>query len=432
MDFSDIIWIGLQDLREKKIRTALTIIMVIIGIAAIITLTSFTAGINNSIATQLSALGPTAIIVGSFGGAGFTISDVSKISSLPNVTSVTPLLTGSGTLYSGNQNSSITLIGVTAEGLGQLIGGNVMKYIFQGTIFNDTIAPDAIVGRNVAFPSTNAGQQSIITGQSVSLKLLGRNGQTLTVPVVGILDSYGGLIIPIDTGVIVSLQAAEVLLHRSSFNEMFILASNTSSVNATASLITSIYGSGARVLTTAQIQQTASAIIGSITLLFSVIAGVSLLVAAIGIMNIMLIAVLEKTHDIGIMKSVGFRNRDVMLVFLFQALLIGLIGGIFGIAVGAGTSYSLAGIFGSGTGSGTATTAGGGGGGTFRAGGELRQGTGGGAMAQGSSGISFSPVFQLGTIIAAILVSITVSVAAGIYPAWRASKMEPIDALRQL
>jgi putative ABC transport system permease protein len=422
MDFSDIIWIGFQDLKEKKVRTALTVIMVIIGIAAIIALTSFTAGINNSISSQLQALGPTAIIVSSSGGAGFSVADVAKISSLPNVTSVTPLLTGSGNLYAGSQNTSITLIGVTPQGLAQLIGGNVAKYIYQGAVFNDNIAPDALVGHSVAFPSSAAGQQTIIIGQSATLKLSGRGGQTLTVPVVGILQSYGGLIIPIDSGVIVSLQAAEVLLHRSSFNEMFVLASNTSSVNATSSLITSVYGSGARVLTTAQIQQTASTIIGSISLLFSVIAGVSLLVAAIGIMNIMLIAVLERTHDIGIMKSVGFKNRDVMLLFLFQALLIGLIGGLLGVVTGAGISYSLAGVFGGGGASTSPQTSV-----NFRGG-----GGGGAAVASTSSSLSFTPAFPIATIITALLVSVIVSVAAGLYPAWRASKMQPIDALRQL
>ncbi|MGA3020929.1 MAG: FtsX-like permease family protein [Candidatus Micrarchaeales archaeon] len=438
MDIKDIFWLSYRDLNEKKVRTILTIVMVIIGIAAIVALTSFTAGINNSITTQLESLGPTAIIVSSGTSTGFTEADVSKLSSLPNVTSVTPLITGSATLYAGNQNTSVTVIGVSTQGLSQLVGSNVTLY--EGSLYLDTIAPDAVVGHSVAFPSSAAGQQTVTIGQSAVLKFGGRNGQTVTVPLLGILSAHGGSLIPVDTGVFVSVQAAGVLLHRSSFNEMLVLASNLSSVNATSSLITTIYGSSARILTTSQLLSTASSIIGSITLLFAVIAGVSLLVAAIGIMNIMLMAVMERTHEIGIMKAIGFKSKHVMLVFLLQALMIGLVGGISGIIVGATASYSLAAVFGSGTSSTTTSDASGAGG--FRGGGGFGSAGGGGAAAGttgsavfaggSSSGISFKPAFPLTTIATALLIAVIVSVAAGLYPAWRASRMEPIDALREL
>jgi putative ABC transport system permease protein len=434
MDIKDIFWLSYRDLNEKKVRTILTIVMVIIGIAAIVALTSFTAGINNSITTQLESLGPTAIIVSSGTSTGFTEADVSKMLSLPNVTSVTPLLTGSATLYAGNQNTSVTVIGVSTQGLRQLVGSNVTLY--EGSLYQDTIAPDAVVGHSVAFPSSAAGQQTVTIGQSAVLKFGGRNSQTVTVPLLGILSAHGGSLIPVDTGVFVSVQAADVLLHRSSFNEMLVLASNLSSVNATSSLITTVYGSSARILTTSQLLSTASSIIGSITLLFAVIAGVSLLVAAIGIMNIMLMAVMERTHEIGIMKAIGFKSKHIMLVFLLQALIIGLVGGTAGIIVGATASYSLAAVFGSGTSSTTTSSASGAGG--FRGGGGFGGagggGTAGGAVFAGgsSSSISFKPAFPLTTIAIALLIAVIVSVAAGLYPAWRASKMEPIDALREL
>jgi ABC-type antimicrobial peptide transport system permease subunit len=438
MDLKDIFWLSYRDLSEKRVRTALTIVMVIIGVAAIVALTSFTAGINTSITTQLESLGPTAIIVSSIGAAGFTPSSVGTMSSLPNVTSVTPLLTGSATLYAGNQNTSVTVVGTTAQGLQQLIG-NVTLY--QGSPYQDTIAPDAVVGHSVAFPTSADGRQTITVGQSATLRLGGRGGSTVTVPVLGILPAIGGLLIPIDTGVFVPLQAAEVLLHRLSFNEMLVIASSTASVNATSSLITTIYGSSARVITTSQLASTASSIIGSITLLFGVIAGVSLLVAAIGIMNVMLMSVLERTREIGIMKSIGFKSSHVMLIFMLQALIIGLAGGIIGIIVGATTSYSLAAVFGGGLHTSTTTSSAptsgsfrGGGGGGFAVSGSGAAGAPAGAAigASASSGISFKPAFPITTIVLALLIAVFVSLAAGVYPAWRASKMEPIEALRQL
>ncbi|MGD0728864.1 MAG: ABC transporter permease [Candidatus Micrarchaeaceae archaeon] len=435
MNIQDILWLSFKDLNEKRVRTALTIVMVVIGVAAIVALTSVTAGISQSISSSLNSLGPTSIIVSSSSSTGFTIADAATLSSLPNVTSVTPLLTGTASLYTGNQNVSVTLIGVSAAGLKQLLGGNLTLY--QGSMYQDTITPVAVIGHSVAFPTSAAGKQTATVGQAATMKISGKNGETLTVPIVGILPSHGGFIIPIDTAVFVPLSAGELLLHKSSFNEMLVVASNTSNVNSTSALITSIYGSSARVISVSELLSTTASIIGSISLLFEVIAGVSLLVAAIGIMNIMLIAVYERTHEIGIMKSVGFKNNNILMIFLCQALIIGFIGGIIGIGLGAGASYGLSAVLGSG-GSSTSARA------TTSTSGSSRAGAGGGfgggsggssssfGGSSSSSSISFHPVFPISTIIYAILVAMIVSVLAGIYPAWRASKMEPIDALRQL
>ena len=436
MEIQDIFWLSYRDLSEKKVRTALTVVMVMIGVAAIIGLTSVTAGLSQSISASLNSLGPTSIIVSSVGPVGFTVADSARVSGLPNVASVTPLLTGSGSLSSGGQNSSVTLIGTTTQGLKQLLGGNVTLY--QGTTYQDTIAPIAVVGHTVAFPASGSGAQSVIVGQTATLKLEGKGSAPTGIPIAGILQAHGGFIIPIDTGVMMSLPAAELLLHKSSYNMMLVLASNTTTVNSTAALISNIYGNSARITTTAALIQTTSSILGSITLLFAVIAGVSLVVAAIGIMNIMLIAVYERTHEIGILKSVGFKNRHILMIFLIQALLIGLIGGIAGIAVGAGGAYGLSTVLGAGSnssggaGPGAATASGGGGrGGNAQFGGQGGGGFGGGTSSPSSS-ISFSPVFPISTIIEAIAVAMLVSVVAGVYPAWRASKLEPIDALRTL
>lgn len=446
MDVKDIFWLSYNDLSEKRVRTTLTIIMVVIGIGAIVALTSFTAGINNSITGELESLGPTAIIVSSGTSLGFTQTDVAEMEALPNVTEVTPLVLGAATLYAGNQNTSVTVIGVSTQGMAQLLGGNVT--LAQGSMYTDTIAPDAVVGYDVAFPSSAAGQQTITIGQSAALKLSGAergSAETVTVPVLGILASHGTSLIPIDTGVFVPVQAADVLLHRTSYSEMVVIANNLSSVNATSALITTIYGSSARVLTTSQLLATASSVIGSITLLFAVIAGISLLVAAIGIMNIMLMSVMERTHEIGVLKAIGFKNRHVMLIFMLQALIIGFMGGVIGIVAGAGTAYALAGI--SGSAQGSASGASGASSSTFRStgapSGNARAGSGAqtGAVvfsnspsssSSPSGGISIRPAFPVSTILLALLIAIGVSVVAGLYPAWRASRMEPIDALREL
>ncbi len=447
MDFKEILWLSFKELREKKVRTALTVIMVVIGVASIVALTSQTAGISSSIKASLDALGPTSIIVTSAGSTGFTSADAALISTLPNVSSVIPVLEGSGTLTANGQNSTVTIVGISQEGLGELLG---TINLYQGTTFNDTIAPDALVGHSVAFPSSLSGGQNMQVGYPATLKIgTGRSSQTVTVPIVGILDSYGSSILSVDTSIAFSVQAAEILLHRTSFNLLLVKATNTSTVTPLASLITTVYGTRARVTTTQQLLQATASIIGSISLLFAIIAGVSLLVAAIGIMNIMLISVYERTHEIGIMKSVGFRNRHILVIFLLQAMIIGVMGGIVGVAAGAGASYVVASVFthassstaSASTGSAASTApsfsgrsssgfgGGAGGGGAVAVG---STGAGGTSAGFGSSSLSYSPVFTPATIGAALLVAIIVSIIAGIYPAWRASKMEPIDALRML
>ncbi len=444
MDLKDILWLAYKDLSEKKVRTALTIVMVVIGIAAIVALTSQTSGISASIQKQLSSLGPTSIIMISTKSTGFTAFDISNLQSLENVSSVVPIVEGDGIVIANGQNTSVTVIGISSNGLETISGGAAL---YQGALYADTLSPSSVVGYDVAFPTDLGGAQNIQVGEPITLRFLGggvgsASAQTITVPVSGIMPQTGSSIVPIDTSVTMSLQEAQTLLHKSSYNIILVEAKNVSSVIALSNLITDIYGTNARIITTQQLLETTASIIGSITLLLGVVAGISLLVASIGIMNVMLIAVYERTHEIGIMKSLGFKSRHILLIFVLQALIVGLIGGILGIGLGAGASYTLSTVLSRGSASNTSTTAqsssnarypasgaaGSRGGGGLVVGG----GGGGGAPSSASSSITYSPIFGAGMMLEALLIAIIVSVLAGIYPAWRASKMEPIDALRQL
>ena len=427
MNAKDIFWLGYNDLGEKKVRTALTVIMVMIGVASIIALTSLTAGIGASIQTSLSALGPTSIIVSSVRSSGFTYYDTALISTFPNVSAVIPILQGSGTVVAGSENVSATIEGVSPENLGTLLGQNVS--IYQGSMYPDTASPDALFSKSLAFPASSGGTQSIFTGTPVTLKLQGgRSSSSTLVSVSGIINVASSPLVPADL-VVMSLPAAQLLLHTDSFNVMLVKAKNESSVTPLSNLISQVYGTNARILNVQQIAATASSIIGAITTLFAIVAGISLMVAAIGIMNVMLMAVMERTREIGIMKSVGFKSRDVLSIFIVQAMLIGLIGGITGILVGAGVSYALAGAA-SGSHAATASpsTAGSA---SFRGGGGFGGGAGA-ASGTSSSSLSFTPVITPAAIAEALFAAVAVSVIAGIYPAWRASRMQPIDALRSL
>jgi len=440
MNLKDTIWLSYTDLKEKKVRTLLTILMVVIGVAAIVALVSETAGASASIQKSLSSLGPTSILVTSTSQSGFTETDVADLLSLPNVSVVIPLLIGSGTLITSGQNASVSIIGISQQNL-QLLLSNLT--LLSGVFYNDTVAPDSLVGYSIAISST--GQQEVFIGQPATLKV-GSFGssRSYAIPVVGILNDYSASILPINTGVIMPLQAAEYLLQKQSFNEILVRASNTASVSSVSTMISDIYGSKIHVLSLASLASTVSSIIGSISMLLLIIAGISLLVAAVGIINIMLMSVMERTREIGIMKSIGMKSRNILQVFLLQALIIGILGGIVGIGVGAGAAYGLSAVISHASASSpsanTTSSAAPPGGFFAHAGaGGNAQYSGAGARgasfypsSSSSSTLSISPVFTPMVITEALLVAIIVSVIAGIYPAWRASKMEPIDALREL
>lgn len=434
MNIQDVLMLSFKDLKEKKVRTALTIVMVVIGVAAIVALVSLTAGIGASISKELSALGPTSILVTSTGpSSGFTAATAAEMQSLPNVNTTIPLVEGAATLRSGSENTTATIIGISPKDLAAFLG---TVNLYQGSVYPDSVSPESVVGYDLAFPSSSGGAQDLLVGQPVELTVTGSGGSSVTVPVVGIFQAYGASIISVDSAVVMSLSAAETLLHRTSYTTILVKATNTSTVSGVANTITAIYGSSARVLTTQQLAQTAASIISSISTLLVLIAGISLLVAAIGIMNIMLISVYERIHEIGIMKSVGFKNRDILTIFIIQALIIGIFGGIAGIAAGGGGAYLLGAVVSrassSSTGAPTAAAPSG-----FRGGGTPAAGggavfIGGGGGAPSSASFSFAPVISVETVLVAMLVAIIVSVMAGAYPAWKASRLQPIDALREL
>lgn len=437
MNPTDLFWLSYKQLIEKKTRTILTVVMVMIGVASIVALVSLTAGISASIGSSLQSLGPTSIILTSTKSTGFTLLDISGIESLPNVSSVVPIVTGSGTLTTANENTSVSIVGIAPQYLNETISG---VNLYQGTVYNDTITPSAIIGYDIAFPSGSAGKQEASVGQPATLTIAsGRSSSIYTVPIVGVLQTYSSFVVQLNSAVLMSQTAAQTILHKQSFNEIFVKATNVSGVGPLTTELDNLYGNNARVLSTQQLASTINSVIGGISTLLLLIAGISLLVASVGIMNIMLMSVMERTHEIGIMKSLGFKGRQVLAVFLSQALLIGVIGGIIGIIAGAAASYSLAALASHASSPSNSTTAAApSGGATFRAGGggsgnaQFSSGAASSTSSSSSSSLSFSPVLSITTIAEAMLVAIIVSAISGLYPAWRASKMEPIDALRQL
>jgi putative ABC transport system permease protein len=409
MRFQDTFNIAFKGLRERRVRAALSILSVVVGVAAILALVSQTQGIQDSIVTSLQTLGPTSILL-TPRTSQLTQADVAKIASVGGVQEVIPMVTDRLSLSQGGQVSQVSVIGVSSEGIRTLIGE---IRLVDGTIYPPTTAPLAVVGHNVAFPTAQGGQQMARVGQPLILEQrVGQVTRRITVDVIGILDKYGSTpFLATDDAVFLSLDAAMRQSNRKAFNLMLVKAVDVDSVQVVSTSLTNIYGSSLQVQSIQQISQTVSQIVGQFSILLGTVAAISLSVASLGITNIMLVSVYERMREIGILKSVGFKDRDILSMFLSEAVIIGLLGGLLGLGAGWALSSILP----------TLVTN------LFRPGQGSSSGQIGFVQLQS---FAYTPVITPNIVAAALTVALVVSVIAGMYPAWRASKMEPIRALR--
>lgn len=412
----DLFRMGFRDLAQRRLRTSLTIASIAIGVAAIVALVAQTAGIQASVLESLYRLGPNTVVV-TPRGYQLTQADVARISSLPGVSSVIPMVTEGGVLVRGSQPVQVNIVGIRARDLENLLGG---VKILSGSIYPDAPAPLALVGYNIAFPPEQGGSQAIQVGQPITIQRgFGLFSQRVQLQVVGILGPYGST--PTtnpDNTVYMPLDQLMKLGNRRSYSVLVVKANGVDSVDTVVDQLSTFYGTNVQILTVKQLGETVSNIIGQFGILLGSIAAISLSVAGLGTLNIMMITVMERTREIGVMKAVGFKNSQVLSLFLSEAFLIGAMGSLAGVLAGIGASQAIPHIISN----------------TL-----LRSPQPGAGGARGSASfqaqgpqpfLQYSPVISPEVIAMAILLAIAVSLVAGLYPAWRAARMDPVRALR--
>lgn len=413
MRISDLIKLALRDIGQRRLRAALTMISVSIGVASIIALVSQAAGIQQSVVDTLYKLGPTTIIL-TPRGYQITSVDVIRISELQGVASVIPIVQISGSIYRSGQQVQVSLVGIKSIDLEALLGS--IK-ILDGSTYPDAPIPVALVGYNIAFPPEQGGYQSIYVGQPLLVELgFGQFRQRIQLQVIGILGQYGSTpFISADNSILVPLDELMKILNRRSYSMLLVKASDINAVNDLSNTLNTIYGNNLQIITVQQLSESVSSIIAQFGILLASIAGISLSVAGLGTMNIMMITVLERTREIGVMKALGFKNRDILLLYLLEASLIGIIGGLIGIGLGVGGAQMLPSIISYSF---------------LRTPQQRGPGPQQGMAQQGQMSLSYSPVIPIDMTIIAFAIAVLVSITAGLYPAWRASRMEPVRALR--
>jgi putative ABC transport system permease protein len=432
----DIFGYSFSAIRLRKLRAALTTLGVIIGIAAIVALLSITQGLQATITNQLNqGLSANSLIViagssGAFGssgmsgnnagqGAGFGnggalsgdtsdfklyVNYTTEIQDLsPDITSSLAIIQRSGYVQSADLNRSVTFYGVDFNSYSQAYSTFAAS---SGTIPTSTQDTDIVIGSRVSDPRLN-GTQYILPNQSVDVlwlnaTVLPLKNETYTANVTGILSKIGGFGIggPSDTGVYMPLSKAESFFGTDQCDMIIVTLTNSdkATIANVTSLITDHFGNQVSVISADAVQSLLTSVFSTIQLFLGGIAAISLLVAGIGIMNIMIVSLIERTREIGILKALGMKSRTVLTIFLGESVIIGLMGAIIGIILG----WALANV--------TATV--------------LSSGVFGGGN------FAITPLLTPEVLIGALGFGIGVSVIFALYPAWRASKLRPVDALR--
>jgi putative ABC transport system permease protein len=415
MKISRVLLGTLSVLTGNKLRSGLTILGIVIGVAAVIAMLSIGQGAQNSITSAISSIGTNLLFVSAgsrarFGGEGgpvvirnvrqLTLADAQAMLDpfqAPSVQSVAPILQGGNISAGANgQSSTTTVYGVTPNYFAMR-----NEEVTEGAIFNDQQvnlhARVVVIGTDLA--TTLFGRTTNLTGQALRI-----NGQTFTI--IGVLKSKGGTSFgSSDNQAIIPLTTARDRVIRRAGNyvdTIFVQATSANTVTDASTQISNIMRMRHHVKVGAEdfsvfnqqdLAQTASSIIGVLTIFLGGIAAISLLVGGIGIMNIMLVSVTERTREIGLRKAVGARNRDILVQFLVESLFLSLLGGVMGILLGWGISLII------------------------------------GRIAS-ASGTALTPAVSLNAILLATLFSAAVGLFFGIYPARRAAQLEPVEALR--
>jgi putative ABC transport system permease protein len=396
---------ALASLASNKLRSALTILGIVIGVGAVIALISVGRGAESSISDQINSIGTNLLYINA--GAQdvrnprpLTIEDANALKDpilAPSVLYAAPVIQSRGEVSQRGESITTSLLAVTPE-YAIVRSVNVAEGSF---ITQDQLKARAAV---------------IVLGSDVALGLYGTTtnviGKTVRIQgqpfrVISVLESVGGSNFGSqDDQVLIPLTTAQSRLvqrgSRDQVDTIYVSAVSSERVSQAVDEVTAILASRHRVsrnqpdfniLNQQDILQIAQTITGTFTIFLGGIAAISLLVGGIGIMNIMLVTVTERTREIGLRKALGARKRDILWQFLTESAVLSLLGGIIGIILGWGISIIIGKI-------------------------------------AANSGTPFNPSIGVDTIMLATLFSSAIGLFFGIYPANRAARLQPVEALR--
>jgi putative ABC transport system permease protein len=416
-----ILEMAVSNLKQRKLRTALTTLGVIVGITTIIGLASLGEGFRTDIKTRMQAgfeLNNLVVFPGSFTagfGEPFEQTDLNNIRNVSNV----ELATGMRTLAevqvynaSDARLRAVTVAGINFTEMQQMLPERFR--LAAGTFPSDNDTGSIVLGYTAA---TSNETRSINIGDNVTLVITLHPSPTIsynineTLTVSGILEEGGTSgITNFDYWAFIPMSKATAIeFGRESYQIILVKVTDAQQESQTATNIENTFDNPYRVtvFVPSSFMQQVDNILNIIQIFLLAVASISLIVAGIGIMNIMTVSVMERTREVGILKAIGAKSRTVLTMFLTEAAIIGIAGGLIGILIGYGTSYGLASLLSN-----------------FI---QPQQTTL--FSTPGTQALSITPIFTPQWTIAAFIFAVTVCIVFGLYPARKASKLNPVEAL---
>jgi putative ABC transport system permease protein len=379
---------AIASILSNKMRSFLTMLGVIIGVSAVITLVSLGEGSTRSVTEHIQSMGSNLLTVNITGrgtSTSLTYNETRELRDLPGVLYVAPSLASQATVKYGSISSDNASLESTTPEYQYVQNYRVSsgRFLLENDITQRQRT--AVIGKEIVdelFPFHNP------VGERIKI-----NGQTFTV--IGVLEEKGTSAMGSgDNKVIIPITTGQRLAGNTGIRTVYIQAASPEQVD-TAELYLNNYlikkfksEDGYRIFNQSEMLSTISEVTGILTATLAGIAGISLLVGGIGIMNIMLVSVTERTREIGIRKALGAKHANILVQFLIEAVVISGLGGIIGIIFGISGSMVISNLAG------------------------------------------FNTVISVNVILLASMFSILVGVIFGIYPANKAALLNPIDALR--
>jgi putative ABC transport system permease protein len=378
--------LALNRIWATKVRSLLTMLGVVIGVAAIVALTSIVDGASQGINKSLATLGTNQLNITAMAPDALTELDANALAELENVSVMFVQSQNEGTIATGDTRVTARLVGVSSEYFEAVKPEIALGSYLSSSSYAQT-AKDVVFGADAA---NDVGLTADMLGQTVKL-----NGQDFRL--VGVLDDQAGF--GTSGRVYVTLDSARKLFSQYPYVSSIVVQANTpeqvDALQLTAdSLLRERYGLSAdtearyTITNQASLIAAVSSITDTLGLLLTGIAAISLIVGGIGIMNIMLVSVRERTREIGVRRAIGAKQSNILTQFLIEAIVLSLAGGVIGLILGQIAAFFLA-ILG-----------------------------------------DWVFAIKLDTVVLALGFSLLVGVVFGVWPARTAAKLEPIDALR--
>ncbi|WP_246140985.1 ABC transporter permease [Bacillus marasmi] len=389
MKFGQALKIAFNNILANKLRSILTMLGIIIGISAVIALVALGQGASKSVSDDISGLGTTKVSINLSGNSEeemVTYDDVMAFEELSEVDAVAPTVSGSATIKQGtNSMDSVTIQGVTPS-YEKVEDTAVRSGRFVFPIDQDNRSKVAVLGANIAteiFGFTDPVDKEVKIDGS-------------TFKVIGVLTEVGDeLQGSVDDKVLIPFTTAQRFLGQTVVTSATVMMTSEDTVDRGMAIIKRnlniAFGgddSSYSVRNQADIAEALTSVTDTMTMLLAGIAGISLIVGGIGIMNIMLVSVTERTREIGIRKAIGAKKKDILGQFLIEAIVLSGIGGIMGVLIGIGTAQIL------------------------------------------SAAMDYAVAISWWSVGIAVSFSVFIGVAFGIFPANKAANLSPLEALR--